>query len=178
MILSTDPEAATFRTDISGWIDINGRFWGKDERMARYSSSTHSVCECGNITPKGWIKCSTCRGKIDLEKYAQLQFQEWDGSEYVYSQTGDKYFRDEDEIIEYCEDHGMTADDLHLVLCEPNHFDELSGEQWDDILPEDSEGELPKKLTDAINALNEVIKTLPPASYSPSNYRTSYTIPC
>lgn len=175
VILPTDPEAATFRTDISGWVDIHGRFWGTDERMARYSSSTHSMCECGNIVSRGWTKCSSCREKEDITRYDKLQFKVWDGDEYVYSYAVEEYFRDEDEIMEYCDDHDIMPNGLRLVLCEPNYFNELNKDQWDEILPEDSDGELPKKLEDAIDALNNVIKSLPPASYSPSNYRTSYT---
>lgn len=174
IILPTDPEAATFRTDISGWVDIYGRFWGKDEKTARYASSTHSVCECGNTMSKGWSKCESCRGKTDIKKYNKLQFKEW-RDEIVYSELCDKYFRDSDEIEDYCSDEDIDIADLRLVLCEPNYFQELNEDQWDDVLPEESDGELPNKLIEAIGALNEVIKSLPPASYSPGRYRTSYT---
>ena len=32
-----------YRTNIEGWVDKNGRFWGKDENMARYHICTHKT---------------------------------------------------------------------------------------------------------------------------------------
>jgi len=67
----------------------------------------------------------------------------------------------------------VKVEDLRLVLCDSNEFSEIDGSQWEDIMPEDSEGDLPKELQSALDALNVVIKSLPPASYSPSRFRTS-----
>lgn len=44
MILASSPEAASIQT-VTGWVARDGRFWGDDERMARYCGSTHSICE-------------------------------------------------------------------------------------------------------------------------------------
>jgi hypothetical protein len=103
-----------------------------------------------------------------------LPFKEWNGKEIVYSDMADKYFQDSDEIEDYCEEEEIEPSELRLLLCVPNYFDQVDGDIWSDVLPEDSEGDLPKKLQDALNAFNEVIKSLPPASYSPSNTRTMY----
>jgi hypothetical protein len=176
VILYEDESAAKFVENISGWVDVNRRFFGNNkdsEHMARYSSCTHMRCECGEIMTKGWTKCDKCREVLAIEKYNSRPFREYDGG-IVYSDLADKYFRDSDEIEEYCEEEDLHPSELRLFLCVPNEFTEIDGDQWNDILPEDSEGELPKKLQDAINCLNEVIKSLPPASYSPSNNRTEY----
>lgn len=177
IMMYDSPEAATFVTNISGWIDNDRRFFGNNkdsEHNARYSSCTHIRCECGEIMTKHWTKCEKCRTKSAIERYNLLPFKEWDGKEIVYSDLADQYFRDSDEIEDYCSDEDIETEDLRLLLCKPNYFDQIDSEQWSDILPEDSEGELPKKLQDAIDSLNEVIKSLSPASYSPSNTRTSY----
>ena len=174
VILPTDECAAKFITNVSGWVDIDGRFWGTDERSARYSSSTHFKCECGNIEKRGWTKCDACREVNDVERYNKLKFEAWNGSDYVYSGLADKYFNNTDDIEEYCEDNDINPKDLRLVLCAENDFREIDGDLWEDVMSEDSEGELPNKLQEALDAFNAIIRTLPPASYSPSNTRTSY----
>lgn len=40
-IFPESPEAATFKTGLSGWVDRHGRFWGDDEKSVgrRFDSS-------------------------------------------------------------------------------------------------------------------------------------------
>ena len=40
IILPESPEAASVQT-VTGWVSRTGRYWGNDERMARYDGSTH-----------------------------------------------------------------------------------------------------------------------------------------
>ena len=171
----SDTESARYVENIKGWVDINNRFFGdgKDaEHLARYSSCTHRTCECGNITEKGWGVCPECRLKKEIEKYILLQFKEYDGSP-VYSHNIDKYFFSEEELLDYLSDE-EEIEDLRLVFCNENHFNELGVDYFEDILPED--GEIPDELQKAIDNINEVIKNLPAASYSPSNIRTEYKV--
>lgn len=35
VIMFDSPEAATYRTDIKGWVSRDGRYYGEDERGAR-----------------------------------------------------------------------------------------------------------------------------------------------
>lgn len=170
-----DKDSARFVENIKGWVDINGRFFGdsKDsEHMARYSSCTHKTCECGNVFDKGWTICPECRLKKEIEKYNLLEFKEYDCSP-VYSHAADKYFFSEDDIIDYLSDL-EEDEDLRLVFCSENHFNELDSDYFSDKLPEDAE--LPDELQKAIDKVNEVIKNLPVASYSASNVRTSYVL--
>lgn len=167
-------EAARYVENIKGWVDINNRFHGdgKDaEHFARYSSCTHMTCKsCGNECQKGWGICTECRDKEDIEKYNKLDYKEYDGSP-VYSKLLDQYFFDEDDLSDYFSDE-EEIEDLRLVLCKENYFNELEPDYFEDILPED--GDLPEKLQEAIDELNNVIKQLPCASYSPINIRTEY----
>lgn len=175
-IIYDDNDAARFVENIKGWIDINNRFYGNNpesEHMARWASCTHKKCECGKLMTKGWTKCDECRAKSEVEKYNLLPFKEYDGG-LVYSHLADKYFRDSDEIEDYCADEEIESKDLMLVFCEPNEFNQIDSDYWSDILPEDSDGELPTKLQDALDILNKVISELAPASYCPSDVRTIY----
>lgn len=71
-VLETSDEAATFVTGIEGWVDGNGRFWGKDERAARWNGCTHIICPgCKKETSKNYIYCPECR-----EKSAAAQYEE------------------------------------------------------------------------------------------------------
>jgi len=175
-IIYDDENAARFVENVKGWVDINNRFFGNNpesEHMARWSSCTHLKCECGNLMTKGWTKCDECRTKSGIERYNQLPFKEYDGS-IVYSHYADEYFNDADEIEIYCEDEDVDAKDLRLVFCVPNKFREINSDYWSDILPDDSEGELPVKLQQALDSLNKVISELLPASYLPGKIRTEY----
>ncbi len=174
IILDTDEAAASQKT-VTGWVSRNGRFYGKDEQLARWDGCTHKVCEkCGNQHEKTWTCCENCRRKNALERYQKYPFKEWDGKEPVCMFDGDKYFFSEEDIEMYLEDNEeLQPEDLRLVICEPNYAHEISEDWWADDLPED--GEMPKALSDKIDELNKFIKTLPPLSYSPGKVRTEYT---
>lgn len=175
-IIYDDENAARFVKNICGWVDINNRFFGNNpdsENMARFSSCTHKKCECGNLMSKNWTKCDECRTKAEIERYNKLPFKEYDGS-LVYSHLVEEYFNDSCEIEDYCYDEGIDSKELRLVFCKPNKLNQISSDYWEDILPEDSEGELPEVLQEALDNLNKVISELPPVSYSPDKIRTTY----
>lgn len=172
IVLYSDDTAAQIKT-VTGWVSRDGRFWGNDEHMARYSGCTHRKCECGNVIERGYIKCGSCSNKENEVRYFKMPFKVWDGNSAVYCETCEHYFFNEDELVEYCEENNILLLDLRLVICEENYFNEVDYEYWNDILPDDSDGDLPKELEDALAALNSVIKTLPAASYAPGKYRTS-----
>lgn len=174
IIMYDSPEAAQEIT-LTGWMSGDDkRFWYKDEHMARWSGCTHVKCDCGNIMTKCWTKCDTCRSKMDNERYNALPYREWDGMSPVVTRDGDKYFFNEDELIDYCEEN--EVDTIELLLCVENHYSPIDTDIWADIFPEDSDGEVPKEMQEAIDNLNEVIKRMNPCSYSPGKIRTSYTV--
>jgi len=166
------PEAAMFRTNISGWISSDGRFFGKDEHLARYAGCTHKKCEnCDNYTKKGWIYCEDCRRKRSHKRYNELPFKEWDGSP-LCTWDGDEYFFHEDDLICWLFDHELNGSDVQLVYAEPIKYKELEYETITGDAHEDWEPE--KELVEAVNKLNEVIRKLEPHSYTPGKIRTSY----
>ena len=166
IVLSTSDEAARYVT-VSGWADRHGRFWGKDERMARYCGATHMVCECGNVHEKTWTKCQACRDAASLERYLAMQERPWDDGDPLYSDACDMYFFSPEELVDYVLDEpDRTYESLRLRLCKPNHPRQIDGtEYFSEDLPED--GDLPAQLADAFEALNAVIREQGPLSWSP-----------
>lgn len=170
MILDSSPEAATYRTDIKGWVSRTGRFFGDDERLARFDGCTHRTCEdCGGPAEKSYIACVECRGKRAVARYLAMPKKEWDGHGYVYSEAADEYF-DADQLKEYCEENDLAPEDLRLVICEPNYARQIDEEDVaNDNLTED--GDLPIEIAEALEALNKVIRDCAtPISWGPGKY--------
>ncbi len=166
VVLNNSDEAAKLVT-VTGWVDRHGRFWGDDERMARYCGATHFVCECGGIHDRQYTKCETCRNADRLARYQAMPERPWDGEAPLYSDAADQYFFSSEELVEYVIDEpDRTYESLRLKLCKPNYARQLDGsEYFSDDLPED--GELPDALESAFDALNEVIRQQGPLSWSP-----------
>ena len=176
-VILYEDQAAAKLVNVTGWVDKNGRFFGNQidsEHLARYSGCTHKTCECGELIEKMFTKCSKCRELAKIQRHKDRKFQEWDGEEIVYSDKYQRYFYDADEIVEFCDDEEIDPSELRLLLCIPQYFNQIDEDYWSDVLPEDSDGELPNKLIEALVAFNEVIKSLPPVSYIPSEVRTEY----
>lgn len=166
-------EAAQKKTVI-GWVSSDGLFCGNDERLARFVGCTHIRCKCGMITEKQYTACESCRNKRKLERYRAMPFKEWNGTDFLYSELADKYFYDSEKIFDYCEEEGVPTESLRLIICEPVYPKEINlSEIYSDLLPEDSERELPEYLIDAENELNQIIRECKePLSWTPGKYRT------
>ena len=56
IVMYDSPEAATYRTDIKGWVSRDGHFYGDNgpsaEHGARWSGCTHMNCKCGTSMRK------------------------------------------------------------------------------------------------------------------------------
>lgn len=174
-VMYTSDEAAQQKT-VTGWFSRDGRYWGKDEAMARFAGCTHKLCECGNEVSKSYIRCETCRAKADRDRYNAYEFKKYNGNP-VYSETYDKFFFSEDEIQCFIEDE-LEEDEaknvnLRLVFCEEIHFSEVDISLWEDEMYEDQE-DLPKAMSEKLDELNKLISELPANSYRPSKIRTEY----
>ena len=181
IILNTSNEAAKFITNIEGWVDRHGRFFGKEkkvaEEMARWSGCTHIVCpDCGKACQKSYIRCSDCREKKAIERYKALECKEWDGKTPLYSGRDDEYFFNEQELTDYIEDSFDVESDiasLRLVVCEPTYLRQVDTDYFCDELADD--GELPEDVINALDDLNAVIKNEAPVSWSPGKYAADLT---
>lgn len=168
-VLYTSGDVATHVTNIEGWVDRHGRFWGKDEHMARWSGCTHIICpNCGNSTSKHYTICSNCRNKKAIERYNKKNRIKWDGKTPLYSEAADEYFFDSDELYDYMEEANCSIESLRLVICEPTKLRFLETDYWEDELPEN--GEITEEVMQAINDLNELLKDQPPASWYPGEF--------
>jgi hypothetical protein len=153
IILPESPEAASVQT-VTGWVSRTGRYWGNDERMARYDGSTHRKCECGEII-KQRSYCKTCNEKRELDKFLAMEKKPWDGTAMLYSLLNDEYYNSPELAFDYAEENGLTNEDLQLIICEPNYAKEIDSSYWSDDLPEDGENDV---LETAIKELNQAIK--------------------
>ena len=169
IVLNTSEEAATFKTGMSGWVDRHGRFYGKDERMARWSGCTHVLCSfCKKPVRKGYTACDNCRLKKSIEKYNEMERKEWDGETPLYSHRTDKYFFDSDDIEDDLHFYNCSIESLRLIICEPIYLRPIDNSFFLDDMPEDSE--LSEEIWDAINALNEAVKKQKPIAWEPGKY--------
>lgn len=167
IIMYDSPEAAVYRTNLTGWVASDGRYYGENEHLARWAGSTHQKCECGNIFSKGRTRCSSCDARIDTEKYYALPVVEWDGATPVCTWRDDKFFFDEDSVLDWMADlkHDANEGDVEvqLVLCTPGRLGYVSEDNWADDLPDD--GELPNEVAKKVDELNEAIKNTPVVSW-------------
>lgn len=158
IILPDSQEAATYRTDIAGWVSRDGIFYGdgpKGERVARYIGCTHVLCKrCGEPTPKEHSLCDACTALYNADRYAAMPRAKWDGEAPLYSEVTEEFYGDLNAVGDTLKD-GQTLADLRLVICEPVHATPLETDYFSDDLPDD--GELPQQILDAIDAFNAAV---------------------
>lgn len=177
-IIMFDSDEAAQKKTVTGWVSSDGFFYGEDERSARFMGCTHIRCACGMIAEKQYTACESCRNKLKLGKYRAMPFKKWNGADFLYSESADEYFYDSEEIFDYCEEEGIPCESLRLVICEPVYPKEINlSEIYSNLLPDDSEDELPEYLVDAENELNQIIREeKEPLSWMPGRYRTEVKI--
>ena len=182
-IFPESTESAKFVEDISGWVDRNGLFFGKEEMAARYSGATHVRCTgCGNAISKNSY-CNDCNEKKYTRQYLNAPRQEWDGKTPLYSETRDQWYSNIDDLADdaYCfaeengylidgdYDHIFVFDKMRLYLGTPTKLSNVDQDYWCDDLAEDQD--LPGEILDALDALNEAIDKVnaeSPCSWEPS----------
>ena len=171
-------ERAARKVTVTGWLSRDGRFYGDDERMARWAGSTHAVCEtCGTTTTKSWTKCEACREKADIERFNAMPELPWDGEAMLYSDRFDAFYREPGDALEALDTYEPDEDssggretlaDARLIICRPQYA-QIDSEIFHDILPGD-EADPPQELLDAIDAFNEKMKDVV-ISWEPGKFR-------
>lgn len=176
MILNTSDEAARYVENIKGWVSRDGRYYGDDERTARWAGATHVACvDCGEPVEKNWVKCEPCREKADAARYAAYPRKPWAGA-WLYSEAAQEFFEDEDALRDWLDDpdRDYTVETLRLVHCDPVYPHFLDGDDlYGDDLPEDcSLRDVAGELDEWIGKVNECIATMRkaerPLSWRPS----------
>lgn len=171
-IMYDSDEAATFKTDISGWVSSEGRFFGNNEHLARWSGSTHKKCNCGNVTEKHWTVCTHCRTARSDERYNALEFREWSGEPLSIFGCDTYFFRD--EIYDYLNDLEKGAATPQLVICEPvfaPYIEDYGVDQLpDDFTIEDAHPKLAELIADVNKYVHE---NNPILSWCEGKFRTT-----
>jgi hypothetical protein len=158
IVMRDSPEAAEYRTGLSGWVSRDGIFYGDSptsEATARYAGCTHVACRhCGSAVEKGWLACMPCRDKKDLERFEALPRADWDGMAMLYSEARDKYYAGPDDAEDELEE-GETLADMRLVICEPNYVRQIDPDYFVDELPED--GDVHPEVEAAMDTFNSAV---------------------
>lgn len=167
------PEAASYKTNIEGWVSRHGNFYGKDgERFARYDGCTHQKCEkCGAITDKYRTFCVECRAKWEIGRYEVKPTASWDGVAMIYSERDDAYFESPEDARFANFETGDSFESMRLVICEPNYVPQIDADYFRDELPED--GEIPAAVIAAANAFNEAVAGII-LSWTPGRYALKF----
>lgn len=173
VVMYESAEAASIQT-VTGWADATGRFWGKDEHMARYCGSTHRQCEKDSSHPIYEIRsyCNACYQAGREAKFSAMPVKEWSGEPLVIF-DGDRYFFDEDDLRDYLVEEDVDLASIQLCICEPNHPSEIDpNDHFIDILPDDGEIN-DEQILAAFELLNEMIRASGPLSWSEGKYAAS-----
>lgn len=176
-IMYASDEAAQ-KVTVTGWKSRHNHFYGDDEHLARWAGCTHLICECGAEMEKSYTICRDCSSKNRNGQYEAMPFKEWDGEGMLTLYDDDRYFWDEDEVREYCEDNEIPLDKLRLIICEPQYAHEIDEDYYSDILPEDMKLEdCYYELAEAIEKVNQFIrKKEKPISWIGGKFRTTITM--
>jgi len=169
VVMDTDFGTA-IPTMVLAYKSLDGNIY-LTRNSAVYASHTHKLCKCGGLAPKGWTVCQKCSSKNEFDRYMSLEFKEL---QFPVCHE-DEYFFEEEDIELFLDVHNLEPDSLRLLICEPNQYNPLTTEHWDDILPDDHD--FPKELHDKIEEFNKFLLTLPTLSYAPTKFRTKYVRP-
>lgn len=190
-ILSTDDRAATYVTNLKGWVCRNGMFFGEDERSARYNGATHIKCNikgCDELIKKYDLACDKCASENYINQFKKLQIVDYknEDCEVIFSDLLEEYFVDiphlYERISEYCIEHNIDKDEFdetmfRLQPCEEVKLTEI---KESDILNEDSfcdhDVELSRDILLYLELLNKEINNFKTNVYEYKNKRLSKII--
>ena len=173
IIFPESDEAAKRATQITGWVSRHDRFYGEDERAARWGGATHVHCsKCGGPTPKAWLVCEDCRAKQAQERYLEFPQKEWDEIVPAYSPVTDTYYWSWEEVQEDNCSGILSSIDMQLVLCKPVYAPGVDPEMYyEDLLPEYHDlCDVSPTLVRLFQELNDALTDSPVVlSYEPTN---------
>jgi len=176
------PDSAKYVKNIEGWVSKNGKFFGKDEHIARWDGCTHVKCSsCGEYVDKKYSICEKCAKKRKDDVYLNYKEELFNWDVPLYSDYLDKFFFNADEFESTLEDIQIPSDVsirdfLKLVICSPQYCNEINPyDLYCDILPEDDDDYIPLEIVKAFDNLNEVIKGCKiPVSWVPTNIKPKF----
>lgn len=169
IIMYDSDEAAKYETrTVTGWFGRDGKFYGDDERIARYCNSTHRLCQCGELVERSGF-CRPCWENDLRLKWELLPTRAWDGTTPICLYNGDEYFFNDTDLDEYCEENGLRPENLMLVHCDPCIGRDIDEDDFADEIPDG--GELPDSVLKAMREFNAVLNEARPFSWEPGDRR-------
>lgn len=161
------PTAASIQT-VTGWVSSDGRFWGKDEDLARYAGSTHRLCKNNPEHGEHIINemCEQCYEERKITQWESFPKREYDESP-ICTLDGETFFFGKYEILDWLEENNVELNDAKFLFCDPNYLSEIDNSYWADELPEETD--LDGEVQDALDKLNFIIEKQGPCSYSPGS---------
>ena len=165
MIMYDSDEAAQIRT-VRGWVSSDGKFWGDNEHLARFSGSTHEKCEtegCENLVEKRlfYTVCDECRDAAKVKKFDSYPTVPWDGETPLMLYDSDIFFFDSDSILYFCEENEMDPVELKVLLCNPVPYPRFDIDNFlAGVMSED--GDIPEEVIDAADKLNSALSKMEP----------------
>jgi RNA polymerase subunit RPABC4/transcription elongation factor Spt4 len=168
-------EDAAEEATVTGWVcKTCRRFWGTDERMARWCCANSIACKkCDGRIDDSYTVCRSCRDAEKHARWGKYQAVDWDGVTPLCVYDSDKFLFSADDLASWLDDRGeIPLDDVRLVLCQRVEYREFEVSDFiSDSLPDNYDYELDdQKINDAVN---DWIRDNAPASWTPSNVRVS-----
>lgn len=156
-VIMYDDPALVEPVTVQAFKGVDGNVY-MTESAARWTCCTHVRCDnCGGQAPRGWLLCDNCRKAVQIDRYNQLDKQEWDGKTPLYSESHDEFFFDEDSVRDFLCEALCTTASMRFVICKPINLSEVDADHWEDELP-DGDGPLPSEVQAALDKLNEAIR--------------------
>lgn len=187
VILTTSEKAATYRTDICGWVDRHGRYHGSDEAGARRSGATHVACKCGELIDASTYhilceKCESARLIGHFEKKNTIEYYGEAIAVYIVLENGlwhnaETYLWNKEEVFDYIYEHG-GFNKVKFVCVEQVGVPDLRLEEiydYDFVYDEWNIDCLPQYVLDAFNALKDAMKRAGSQAYAYGNTAISFS---
>ena len=159
-----DNVAIEYREDINGYVGTDGRFWGKDEHMARWTSCDTLDCAtegCSNVITKGFVRCMSCQEKRARDKWEEADKRPVGENDMMYwSEACDKYFQEWEEVDDHCQEFDCKIEDLLLYHCERESPPQVDLDMiYEDITPEDLDinDMISDEIDDLVRELNDAL---------------------
>lgn len=159
IILPEDDRSLQSTSPVQAWASRHGSLH-RDEESARAFGATHKRCsKCDAIVPRGYRLCDGCRHVETVARWEAMPLEPWDGASPLVLFGDDRYFFDEDAVLDYCDEHGIMVENL---LLQHTHRATSPLVDLDDLAEraecEDFTGRsFPREIIDAANALNRLL---------------------
>ena len=144
---------------VQGWVDRHGRFYGDNEKSARWGSCTHKRCDCGRLMERHWTKCDDCRDKLSKDKFYALPAEPWDGESMIYSDRNDDYYSDLFEAEDAANDSEVSMEEMKLMHTEKVSPPCVEEDYYCDM-SDGEDGHLPSCIAELCDEFNEKVKKL------------------